>query len=258
MQRNLASPRCSALILMSALALAVPLLGQNQQWNPNQPSGQNMGQEQQGDNPLIGSWGSRMQQRDGGTLVAFTEFMPNGHWRITSIAQGGMSNGMRTQMWGTYTIRKTGQNRYVLSEHFDGVAPRRMCVQGGSCQDIPAPGDGKDFDEVIDQNHVHVHSVSVANGNFVDVDAERAPVPPQLQTELPETLTMAAPPPSGGGGGGGGNAPYVPNNGPVHINPAAPIKGLGNNCDDAQQAQVCYMNDHAMYTDSRGCRMCAQ
>ena len=237
---------CRFSTFLLAFSLSAAGLAHGQTQGQNNVAGQGM----QGDNPLIGSWFTRTPQKDGSSLVIFAEYMPNGHWRATSIGQGGMSNGVRMQVWGTYKIHQTGQNRYELLSHADGYAPKRMCFQGGQCQNLPVPQDETETAEIRDANHVHVHSDG--NGVF-DADAERRPVPKELQTEVPEMLTMAPPPANNGG-----NAPAAGPNGGRYVTPANKIPGLGSNCDDAQQARVCTVNGHAMYTDSRGCRMCAQ
>lgn len=261
MSRHFAISCITALSFAILLSASLTAHGQNQPWNQNQPTDQNQtpeggvqwpgaqGQGTQSDNPLIGSWKAISPQKDGSSLVIFMEYAPNGHWRSTSIGQGGMIDGKRMQVWGTYQIRKVGQGRYELDGHADGYAPMRMCVQGGQCQKLSGPTDQKEFEEVRDANHIHVHAEGPSG--IVDLMAERSPVPQQLQTIVPETIVMAAPPPAYNGGA----APVLPYNG-GHVTPPNPIPGIGGNCDNAHQEQLCYINDHLMYTDSRGCRVC--
>jgi hypothetical protein len=213
------------------------------------------GQNSGGSNPMVGSWVSRSAGAGGSTLVSFSQYAQNGSLRVVSVVQGGQTgnptSGQRYQIWGHYTVRTLGAHRYAVTVRWDGYAPRRSCIQGGQCQNMPVPPAGTETEVFSDPNHFHSHAE--INGQSADVDIERSQIPPQLLTQVPETVTMAAPPqqqqPIGG-------SQSTPSYGPRYQSPVTKIPGIGGNCDNAQQDRICTINGHVEYTDNRGCRVC--
>ena len=209
-------------------------------------------------NPFIGSWTTTMPMQDGsGQIVSFSEFLPNGNTRATSIFQGGSMNNIRMQVWGKYTVKQLGPHRYQLTISVRGHAPRQMCMHGGSCQNMDLPTNATETDDMHGPDSYH--SVTTLNGVTTEAELHRSPVPPQLMSLVGPLVTFSAPPQAAQGGGGGGGAPIMPTMHP-YVTPGGGsyhVPGQGGTCDDAQQNRICSVNSGHMYTDSRGCRMCA-
>ena len=209
-------------------------------------------------NPFIGSWfGASPLQNGSGRIVSFTEYLPNGNSRVSSIFQGGAMNGIRMQIWGKYAVKQIGPNRYNLTIYVKGYAPREICTTGGSCQPNTLPMSATETDDMQGPGKYHSHSE--LNGVVTDVDATRNPVPQELLSSVGPRLTFTPPPQAAGGGGGGGAAPTMPTLHP-YVTPGGGnyhVPGQGGTCDDAQQNRICTINNGHMYTNSQGCRICA-
>jgi hypothetical protein len=199
--------------------------------------------------PILGSWMTRQPMQNGkGMILTFGEYAPNGNFRATSIVQGGTLNGMRMQVWGKYQIRQIGTNRYEMTSHSRGVAPQSFCTADGQCHPNVLPENATETIEMIDANSYH--SKTTMNGQVTEADLHRSEIPPGLTTQVAAQVQLPAPPPSGGG------APVMPTLHP-YVTPGGGNKTMGNNCDNLQQQRICAINNGHIYTDTRGCQVCA-
>lgn len=201
--------------------------------------------------PFVGTWSSRQPGPNGnGTIVMFGEYAANGNFRSTSIIQGGTLNGMRMQVWGRYTAKKIGPNRYLVNSHALGVAPQTLCNPGGSCSPNTLPETAAETIDMLDANSFHIKS---NNGQGPGSDLHRAEVPQQLTSQVAAKVMLPALPQAVGKGG---SAPTMPTLHP-YVTPGGGNKTMGNNCDNAQQNRICTVNSGHIYIDSRGCQVCA-
>jgi hypothetical protein len=200
--------------------------------------------------PFLGTWTSHQPgPNNNGMIVMFGEYAPNGNFRSTSVIQGGTLNGMRMQSWGRYTVKQIGPNRYLVTSHARGVAPQSLCNPGGSCSPNTVPETATETIDMLDANNFHIKS---NNGQGAGSDLHRADIPQQLTSQLPPQVTLPALPRAAGNGG----APTMPALNPYKT-PGGGNKTMGNNCDNAQQNRICTVNNGHIYTDARGCQVCA-
>jgi len=205
-------------------------------------------------NPFIGSWTATIPIKNGSAQVlSFSEYLPNGNARNTSIIQGGPINGARMQTWGKYSVKQIGQNRYVLTFNLKGHAPREMCMQGGGCQNNDVPATVTDTDEIRGPGNFHFSTT--VNGVTTEGDAYRSPVPRQLLSAVGPRVTFNPPPQSAGGSAKMPTMPTLhpyqtPGGGTYHV------PGQGGTCDDAQQRRICSVNNGSFYRNSQGCLIC--
>jgi len=200
--------------------------------------------------PFLGTWTSRQPgPNNNGTIVTFGEYGANGNFRSTSIIQGGTLNGMRMQVWGRYTAKQLGPNRYLVASHAYGVAPQSLCNPGGGCSPNTVPETATETIEMLDANSFHIQSTT---GQGTGSNLHRAQIPQQLTSQIAAQVTLPALPRAQGNGA----APTMPTLHP-YVTPGGGNKTMGNNCDNAQQNRICTVNNGHMYTDSRGCQVCA-
>jgi hypothetical protein len=195
------------------------------------------GQDQLGQNSLVGTWSFVSPDNVGGRNFSWYTFTSNGQYQMVSAIQGGRNNGSVVQRWGRYQARSIGQNSYQVAVQITGGAPTQICAPGQGC--TPVRGIQQQLNLSF---QVNGNSLRQSDGSIF----QRSSVPPQLQGQLPATRNQAAVPQSPGINNGGrtqGSATNIP--------------GLGNNCDNAQQNRICTVNNGHMYTDNRGCRVCA-
>jgi len=200
--------------------------------------------------PFLGTWMSRQPgPNNNGVIVMFGEYAANGNFRSTSIIQGGTLNGMRMQVWGRYTAKQLGPNRYLVTSHAHGVAPQTLCNPGGGCSPNTVPETATETIEMLDANSFHVQSTG---GQGAGSNLHRADIPQQLTSQIAAQVTLPALPRAQSNGA----APTMPTMHP-YVTPGGGNKTMGNNCDNAQQNRICTVNNGHMYTDSRGCQVCA-
>jgi hypothetical protein len=200
----------------------------------------------EGGNPLVGTWHQAMPAQAGGVIHNFMRFGADGSFFSTSLNEGGglNVNGMRTQMWGRYSIKPAGNGLYDVTITYQGHAPLQLCMQGYGCRPMSGPA-GQDRGMFQFQGDMLQSSNGFA--------AQRSGIPPVLAQRLPATWMLQPPPPinmpSGGGTAGGGG----------YVSPRNNIPGLGGNCDDLQQSRICTMNDGWYHKDPRtGCMVCSK
>lgn len=205
------------------------------------------GQGAGGGNPLLGSWHQVVPAQAGGVIHNFMQFGPDGTFFSTSLNEGGglNVNGMRSQMWGRYTIRPAANGMYEVTLVYQGHAPLQLCMQGYGCRALPGP-QGADHGMFQFQGDAFQSNIGFAG--------QRSGIPPVLAQKLPATWMLQPPPPidvpSGGGTAGGGGR---------YVSPRNNIPGLGGNCDDLQQSRICTMNDGWYHKDPHtGCMVCSK
>ncbi len=219
-----------AVFALSLIApVSAPALAQNE-----------AGAQQQGQsNPMVGSWEMVQRLQNGSILHQFDQFGTDGTWRQTTISVGGQGNGLRTQLWGKYSVQSAGNN-LAITFHPAGFAPVQACTPGVGCQQMPGyPQVFVNHYLLIDNNHLR------SNDQQHLVTGRVAQIPQELMDQLPPTRTFAGAPPTSTGGNSSGYTPMP--------RPA----GVGGTCDNLQQARICNLNDGHLYTDERGCRVCA-
>jgi hypothetical protein len=184
-------------------------------------------------------------------IVSFGEYAANGDFRSTSVIQGGTLNGMRMQVWGRYAVKQIGPNRYLVTSRAHGVAPQSLCNPGGGCSPNTVPDAVTETIDMLDANNFHIKST--INGQVSESEQHRADIPQQLTSQVAAQVTLPALPRAAGNGGG---APTMPTLHP-YVTPGGGNKTMGNNCDNAQQNRICTVNNGHIYTDARGCQVCA-
>lgn len=191
------------------------------------------------DGGLVGTWYTAGPLL-GGVSHQFYSFNPGGHWTLVSMMEGGVRNGQEVQRWGRWQARQMANGTYQVQVVIQGGAPKQFCTQGGGCSAVTIPQTTMNL-----QLQVRGDQMRQGDGTIF----KRAQLPQQLAQQLPDTIMQQGPPqiviPGGGGSGRNPNGS------------ATNTPGLGNNCDNLQQQRVCTVNDGHMYTDNRGCRMCA-
>jgi hypothetical protein len=201
--------------------------------------------------PFLGTWSSRQPgPNNNGVVITFGEYAANGNFRSTSVIQGGTLNGMRMQVWGRYTAKQIGPNRYSITSHAHGVAPQRLCNPGGGCSPNTIAETTTETIEMLDANSFHIQSTT---GPGPGADLHRAEIPQQLTAQIAAQVMLPALPRASGNGGA---APTMPTLHP-YVTPGGGNKTMGNNCDNAQQNRICTVNNGHIYTDNRGCQVCA-
>ena len=198
---------------------------------------------QGGENGIVGTWTSTVSNGQGGTNQTWYTFGPDGSYRMVAYTQGGRHNGSITQRWGSYQARPVGQGQYQTTVQVKGGAPTQDCTPGMGC--VPV----RNIQATL-QWQMQVRGNQLMNGGAV---FQRGQVPQQLAQNVAGTTTINAP-----------TAPtlhpYVTpgHNGATSGNPSG-VNGLGRNCDDAHQAQICHYaaNGGAYLKDrSTGCMVC--
>ena len=200
-----------------------------------------------GGNPLAGTWHQVVPAQAGGVIHNFMQFGADGSFLSTSINEGGglNVNGMRSQMWGRYTIKPAGNGMFEVTMMYQGHAPLQLCMPGYGCRSLPGP-------QRADRGLFQFQGDSFQSN--IGFAAERSGIPPVLLQRLPASWTLQPPPPlnvpSGGGSAGGGG----------YVSPPNKIPGLGGNCDDLQQSRICtYGNGGWYHKDPKtGCMVCDQ
>jgi hypothetical protein len=185
---------------------------------------------------IVGTWALRSPDGAGGTNFSWYTFTANGQYQMVSSIQGGRNNGSTVQRWGTYQSRSTGANAFQVAVHITGGAPTQICAAGQGCTPVQGIQRTLGLNFQIDGN-----SMRQSDGELF----QRGTVPAQLQARLPATRNVTPVPQVSGGGR------YV------SPPPGGGIRGIGPNCDNAQQNRICTVNDGHMYRDSRGCMVCA-
>lgn len=198
-----------------------------------------------GANPLIGSWHQLVPAQAGGVIHNFMQFGADGTFFSTSINEGGglNVNGMRSQMWGRYTIRPAANGVYQVTMMYQGHAPLQLCMPGFGCKPLPGP-QHEDRGLFQFQGDAFQSNIGFA--------AQRSGIPPVLLQRLPASWTLRPPPPlnvpSGGSSAGG-----------RYVSPKNNIPGLGGNCDDLQQSRVCTDGGGYYHKDPQtGCMVCSK
>ncbi len=196
---------------------------------------------QGGDNGIVGTWTSRVPDGQGGTNQTWYTFGPDGSYRMVAYIQGGRHNGSVTQRWGSYQARPAGQWQYQTTVQVKGGAPTQDCTPGMGC--TPVQGIQRTM-----QWQMQVRNGQLMNGGSV---FQRGQVPQQLAQNVAGTTTINAPTmPT--------LHPYKTPGGGTSGNPSGRA-GLGKNCDDAHQAQICHYaaNGGAYLKDqATGCMVC--
>ena len=193
---------------------------------------------EQGRNPLFGTWASVSPEPGGGQNHMWFTYAPAGEYRMVSVVTGGSNNGQQVQRWGKYQWRGGTGGQYEVAVHQDGGAPAQICARGQGCTEVQ--GLQAQFKFAFE-----ITGDELRQGNAI---FKRANVPTDLQKPIPATRWQAAlpAPPAG--------RRY---NSPSH-GPATNIPGIGGNCDDLQQQRICTVNGGHMYTDrNTGCQVCA-
>jgi hypothetical protein len=185
---------------------------------------------------LVGTWGLVSPDGNGGKNFSWYTFSANGQYQLVSSIVGGRNNGSVIQRWGTYQARSTGPNAYQVAVRITGGAPTQICAAGQGC--TPVKGIQAQMNLAF---QVNGNNLRQGDGTVF----QRSTVPANLQARLPATRNIA-PVPQAKGGARYQSPP-----------PGGGIPGLGPNCDNAQQNRICTVNNGRMYTDSRGCQVCA-
>ncbi len=227
--------KTARLSMLLGLSLSLVLLSYS--------AGQNA--EAGGGNPLTGSWHQMTPAQVGGTIHNFMSFGADGTFFSSSINDGGPQAGLRSQMWGRYTIKPAANGMYLVTMYYKGRAPVQMCMQGMGCRPngvMPTRPDQGLFQFQGDMLQ--------SNNGFV---AQRSGIPPVLMQRLPATWMVQPPPPlnlpSGGATANGGR----------YVSPRTTTPGLGGNCDDLQQSRICTINDGWYHKDpNTGCMVCSK
>lgn len=199
-------------------------------------------------NPLVGTWHQAFPAQAGGVIHNFMSFGADGSFFSTSINEGGglNVNGMRTQMWGRYTIKPAGRGLFAVTMVYQGRAPQQLCMPGMGCHAMGNGPTRPDQGMFQFQGNMFQSTIGFAG--------ERSGIPPVLMQRLPATWMLQPPPPMevppGGGTASGGR----------YVSPPNKIPGLGGNCDDLQQSRICtYGNGGYYHKDARtGCMVCDQ
>jgi hypothetical protein len=186
---------------------------------------------------LVGTWALQQPDGNGGENFSWYTFTANGQYQLVSAIQGGRNNGSVVQRWGTYQSRSTGPNTYQVAIRITGGAPTQVCAAGQGC--TPVQGIQRSMNLAF---QVSGNALRQSDGTIF----QRGTVPAQLQARMPSTRSIAPVPQS----------PAI-HNGGATSGSATNIPGLGNNCDNAQQNRICTVNGGRMYTDNRGCQVCA-
>jgi hypothetical protein len=190
---------------------------------------------QQGGGTLVGTW-YLQNPLLGGINRQWYTFGADGSWSNVSLIQGGAKNGQETQRWGQYQARTVGPNQYQVVVRIQGGAPRQICAQGQGCTPVNIQLSTMQLGFMV-----RGQQMRQADGTVF----QRSQVPQQLAQRLPDTLNQRPVPTVSGS-----------TNGAHTKNPNGMPNGVGGNCDDVQQAQICHMNDGHMYRDNRGCMVC--
>jgi hypothetical protein len=172
----------------------------------------------------------------GGVNRQWYTFGADGSWSNVSLIQGGMKNGQEIQRWGFYKSRMVGPNQYQVVVQIQGGAPQKICAQGQGCTGVNVQLSTMQLAFTVQGQQMRQSDGTVF---------QRAQVPQQLAQRMPDVFYQRPLPNVTG---------RIPNS---TKNPNGMPNGVGGNCDDAQQAQVCHMNDGHLYRDSRGCQVCA-
>ena len=185
---------------------------------------------------IIGTWGLVTPDGGGGKNFSWYTFTSNGQYQLVSSIVGGRNNGSEIQRWGTYQARSTGANAYQVAVRITGGAPSQICAAGQGC--TPVKGIQAQMNLAF---QVNGNNLRQSDGTVF----QRSTVPANLQARMPATRNIA-PVPQAKGGARYQSPP-----------PGGGVPGIGPNCDNAQQNRICTVNSGRMYTDSRGCQVCA-
>ena len=190
--------------------------------------------------PIVGLWSTVFPREDGGTLHAYDEYRADGTWRMTSIVDGGTASGARLQVWGTYKAEQRPDKSYRIDFTATGHAPHTVCTEGAGCQKMPEIHNVSAVVRFIDADHLRIDEGMKATSERV------AAIPPQLLSQVPETVSRAA---SSTDKplccGGDHDWPHRP----------PPRESV---CDNLQQQRICTINDGTMYTGNDGCQHCSK
>lgn len=193
----------------------------------------------QNNNPLVGSWHFANPDQGGGTNQMYFTYSADGKYRMVSIIQGGRNNGSEVQRWGTYRSRQVGPNQFQVQVQVTGGAPQQICAPGQGCTPVRNIQSSMNLQLQVQGNQMRQGDGSI----FV-----RAAVPQRLMVQLPAVRNQA---PVAQAQGGRYTTPGRSPNGDV-----TNIPGLGKNCDDQQQAEICHIGGGTLVRDARGCEVC--
>jgi hypothetical protein len=202
--------------------------------------------QQQHESVLVGQWHAQFQTQQGGGDL-YIEYQGDGRFR--TIIYTPTQAMTVAQNFGTYTARLQAPGQLRVHRSISRRLPSQLCFpNGGNCQPIP-PG----ASEMDEQLSIQSDGSLRDNSNMA---LRRDPIPPQFLQDIPDRIflhqvpVMAAPP------AGGAIGPNSSNSAPTHMTPRI-APGNSDTCNDLQQNRLCTINGGTMYTDKRGCRMCA-
>ena len=239
--RSISAPSSVTLCTVRRVALALGLLAST---CVTPAFAQGSTTEQNFQNPIVGTWVAGHPQGDGSILLVADHYDANGTWSLNSIRKGGTLDGDRSQVWGRYTVRPIGNHRYQITTTPGGWAPLQVCTQYAGCTTKPAWNQSTTVRTALDPNHL-----SGADGTAWERVAQ---IPPEVASQVPQTVYHAPPAlPAGGGLSSGGVLPRG-GDGTHHI------PGQGGTCDNLQQQRICALNDGYLYTGRDGCQHCSK
>ena len=198
---------------------------------------------------LVGQWHAKFQtQQFSGDI--YVEYLSDGHFR--SIIYTPTQEMTVAQDFGTYTVRLERPGLLRVHRSISRHLPVQLCFPNGSnCQPIP-PGTTETDGQYTTQS----------DGSLLDntnMAFRREAIPPQFLQAIPDRIFLhqlpaSAAPPVGGAMRQNPSSSTAP--APAHMTPRV-APGNSDTCNDLQQSRLCTVNGGTMYTDKRGCRMCA-
>jgi hypothetical protein len=204
---------------------------------------------QQRESALVGQWHAKFQTPQGGGDI-YVEYLSDGRFR--SIIYTPTQGMTIAQDFGTYTARPEASGQLRVHRSIARHLPTQLCFpNGGNCQPIPPGGT-----ETEGQFTVQGDGSLLDNSNMT---FRRESIPPQFLQTIPDRIFLHQVPVSAAPPAGGAMRPSSSNStapAPAHMTPRI-APGNSDTCNDLQQNRLCTVNGGTMYTDKRGCRMCA-
>jgi hypothetical protein len=204
---------------------------------------------QQRESALVGQWHAKFQTPQGGGDI-YVEYLSDGRFR--SIIYTPTQGMTIAQDFGTYTARPEASGQLRVHRSISRHLPTQLCFpNGGNCQPIPPGGT-----EMEQQFTVQGDGSLLDNSNMA---FRRESIPPQFLQTIPDRIFLHQVPVSAAPPAGGAMRPSSSNStapAPAHMTPRI-APGNSDTCNDLQQNRLCTVNGGTMYTDKRGCRMCA-
>jgi len=204
---------------------------------------------QQRESALVGQWHAKFQTPQGGGDI-YVEYLSDGHFR--SIIYTPTQGMTIAQDFGTYTARSEAPGQLRVHRSISRHLPTQLCFpNGGNCQPIPPGGTESEGQFTVQ-----------GDGSLLDksnMAFRRESIPAQFLQTIPDRIFLHQVPVSAAPPAGGAMRPSSSNSpapAPAHMTPRI-APGNSDTCNDLQQNRLCTVNGGTMYTDKRGCRMCA-